>query len=329
MARLLPEPLADDDRRADLLVAAAFLQLAHGAFEGPPQALALGMPERRSRADIVEAEQVQLDAQPTVVALLRLLAPPEVLVELLLRRPDRAVDPLEHVALLVASPVGAGDGQQLERPDLRGRRDVRTLAQVDERAVLVDRGRRHRRSVPLRLRREVVEDLDLERLAALGEEGAALVRWQLAADERMVGGHARRHPRLDRGEVVGRQRPREVEVVVEAVDDRRPDAQLRAREQVQDRLGHDVRRRMAHRVEIAVRPGVEQLVGRPALGRLEPDLEPDLVRRLVALLVRHAPSWRIETPLIHRQDERQLPDGCVPIDAAVAMLWWATLDSNQ
>ena len=42
------------------------------------------------------------------------------------------------------------------------------------------------------LGRQVVEDLDLERLAALLEEGAALGRRQLAADERMVGGDALR-----------------------------------------------------------------------------------------------------------------------------------------
>ena len=69
------------------------------------------------------------------------------------------------------------------------------------------------------------------------------------------------------------------EVVVEAVVDGRPDAELGAREQVQDRLGHDVRGRVAHRVELAAGAGVEQLVGRAALGRLEADLRLDRVAR--------------------------------------------------
>ena len=41
------------------------------------------------------------------------------------------------------------------------------------------------------------------------------------------------------------------EVVVEAVVDGRADPELRAREQVQDRLGHDVGGRVAHRAELA------------------------------------------------------------------------------
>ena len=89
-------------------------------------------------------------------------------------------------------------------------------------------------------------------------------------------------------------------VVVEAVVDRRPDPELRAGEEVEDGLGHDMRRRVAHGVEVAVGAGVEQLVGRAALGRLEADLG-----RFVDPFVRHrAPLLRIKTPLIHRQDER-------------------------
>ena len=269
MARLLPELLVDEDRRADLLVAAAGLELAHRALERPPDHLALRVPEGRARRYVVEAVQVELDAEPAVIALLRLGPPPQVLVELLLGRPDRAVDALEHRPLLVAAPVRAGDGEQLERAELAGALDVRPLAEVDERAVLVDRHRRHRRAVGLRLRGEVVEDLDLERLVALGEEGPALVRRQLAADERVVGGDALRHPRLDRGEVVGLERPVELEVVVEAVLDGRPDAELGPGEEVEDGLGHDVGGRVAHRVERVAGAGVEQLLGRAALGRGE------------------------------------------------------------
>src|SRR3546814_9257143 len=42
-----------------------------------PQLLALRMPERGARTHVVEAEQVQLDAEPAVVALLRLVAAPQ------------------------------------------------------------------------------------------------------------------------------------------------------------------------------------------------------------------------------------------------------------
>src|SRR5207247_2207792 len=118
VAGLAPEPLADDDRGRHLGVAAAGLQLAHRVLEDAPQPLALRVPEGGARAHIVEAEQVEPDSEPAVVALSRLLAPPQEVLELLLRPPDRAVDPLEHRPLLVAAPIRAGDRQQLERPDL-------------------------------------------------------------------------------------------------------------------------------------------------------------------------------------------------------------------
>ena len=96
VAGLLPDAVAHEDRGRDLVVAVALLELAHRAFERPPDPLALRMPERGTRRDVMEAVQVELDAEPAVVALLRLGAPPEVAVQLLLRRPDRAIDPLEH-----------------------------------------------------------------------------------------------------------------------------------------------------------------------------------------------------------------------------------------
>ena len=243
----------------------------------------------------MEAEQVELDPEPPVIALLRLLAPPQELVEIRLAGPDRPVDALEHRALLVAAPVRAGDREQLERADRPRRRDVRALAQVDEGAVLVDRGRWHRRAVALGLRGQVVEDLNLERLAALLEERAALGGRQLAANERMVGGDALGHARLDRGKVARRQRSRQLEVVVEAVGDRRPDPELRAREEIEHRLGHDVRGRVAHRVEVAVRARVEELLRGASFRSLQADLIGRL-DRCVGLFVGH------RGPLLENQD---------------------------
>src|SRR5439155_23499247 len=105
VAGLAPEPLADDDRGRHLGVPAAGLELAHRVLEDAPHLLALWVPERGARAHIMEAEQVEPDAQPAVVALPRLLAPPQEVLELLLGPPDRAVDPLEHRPLLVAAPI--------------------------------------------------------------------------------------------------------------------------------------------------------------------------------------------------------------------------------
>ena len=306
VARLAPQPLGDHDRGADLLVAAPLLELAHGGLAASARSAAPSDARRPSPGETSwKLNRSSCDAQLAVVALLRLLAPPQVPVELLLRLPDRAVDPLEHRALLVAAPVGAGDGEQLERADLPGGLDVRALAQVAERAVLVEGDRRHRLAGLGRLAREVVEDLDLERLAVALLDRPALGERDLAADEGVVRGDARRAsgPRSPTRSS-GRQRSRQLEVVVEAVVDRGPDAQPRAREQVQHGLGHDVRRAVAHGVDRRMGAGVEQLVRRAAIGRLERDLVLVRGHRRGRLVLSHSLRSRETQNLSSRQDER-------------------------
>jgi len=74
-----------------------------------------------------------------VVALLDLFQPRKVLVQLVLRREGDAVDALEHLVLLAAAPVRARDREELERLELRRRRNVRPAAEVRELPLLVDR----------------------------------------------------------------------------------------------------------------------------------------------------------------------------------------------
>ncbi len=309
MAGLLPQLLVDEDRGAPLLVAAAGLGLAHRALEEAPHPLALRVPERRARRNVVEAIQVELDAEPAMVALLRLLAAPQELVQLVLARPHRAVDPLEHRPLLVAAPVRARDRQELEGPDPARPLDVWALAEIAELAVLVERDGRYGLAGSLRPGHEVIEDLDLEGLPAAFLDDAGVVQRELLPDEGMVRGNALAHPLLDGLEVVGCERPRQLEVVVEAVGDRRPDPELRAVEQVEDGLGHDVGRRVAHRIERVVGAGIEELVDRAALGRLEDFvLRLDHLCRRWCLLIRH---WcllpGIERPLVPTGREVEPP----------------------
>ena len=120
--------------------------------------------------------------------------------------------------------------------------------------------------------------------------------------EGMVRGDALGHPGFDGREVVRRQVPGQQDVVVEAVADGRPDAELRAREEVHDRLGHDVGGRVAHRAEFVLGAGIQQLLGRPALGRLE-----DLLDLVVRFVAHRVCLRRITEPLVHRQDERFTP----------------------
>ncbi len=144
----------------------------------------------------MEREQVELATDLAVVALLRLLQPPQVLVELVLCVPRGAVDALEHRPRLVAAPVRAGGVQQLERAEpLRGL-EVATAAEVLERAVAVEA---HRLALG---GGQVVHDLDLERLALGLELGDGVrARKVLRVLEGKVGGLLLAHLRLDLLEV--------------------------------------------------------------------------------------------------------------------------------
>ena len=81
---------------------------------------------------LVDVEQVEFAAELAVVALLRLLDHGQVLLQLVLRSPGRAVDALQHLVAVVASPVGASDFHEFEVLELAGAGHVRAAAQVFE-----------------------------------------------------------------------------------------------------------------------------------------------------------------------------------------------------
>ena len=85
----------------------------------------------------VEVEEVELDAEPAVVAPLRLLDALEVRVEVLLVVEGGAVDARQLLVLLVAAPVRAGEAGQLQRLDRLRVLEVRAAAEVGEVALRV------------------------------------------------------------------------------------------------------------------------------------------------------------------------------------------------
>ncbi len=174
-----------------------------------------------------------------MVALLGLLEAREIGVEVLLGEPRGPVDALKHRLVVVAAPVRAGDLHELERADSPGARYVGAAAQVGEAALAVGGDR-------LALG-QIRDELPLERL--LFERVERLEAVELGAREALLLGDDLVHALLDRREVLGRERAADLEVVVEAVLDRRADAELGHREEVLDRLGHDVCRRVAQDVE--------------------------------------------------------------------------------
>jgi hypothetical protein len=88
-------------------------------------------------AVLVDVEQVQFAAQLAVVALLGLLQHRQVLLQVVLGGPGRAVDALQHLVAVVAAPVGAGHLHQLEVLELARAGHVRAAAQVLEAAFAV------------------------------------------------------------------------------------------------------------------------------------------------------------------------------------------------
>src|SRR6266536_3421229 len=268
-AVLLADPLGRDEDVGVVLLHAAH---AEQAVQGPGALVAvqdvavrqpqrqlpvaahldpLGEPVRHAGRGGVEVEQLQLAAEPAVVAALRLLPAPQEPLQVLGGLPRGPVDALEHGAALVPAPVGAGHAEQLERPrvDVAGPADVRAAAQVHEVVVLVDgqRGglvRRQGLAVVVDVARlDPLDQIELEGL--VGEPPPGLVSGQLAHDERVTRGDDLAHALLDPAEVVVAQRARELEVVVEAVSrggaDPEADRSAFLLEPLANGLGHDVR----------------------------------------------------------------------------------------
>jgi len=264
MAAALPQLAAQDDRRADLLVAGAHVLAAPVVDHGVPQAHALGVEEREARPLVVEAEQVQVAADAAVVAAAGQLELLQVRRQLLLLREGCAVDAGEHGVLLVAPPVGAGQAGELEgagaQPGRAGQ--MGAAAQVRELALGVDADGRLRPPFGGGSGHQILHELDLEglverqgqtgvRLAVLSspEHGQRLVDRHHVAGRRQVLAHDLRHLLLDAGEVGLGDGLGEVEVVVEAVLDGRADGVPRARPQPQHGLRQHVRRGVTQHVQ--------------------------------------------------------------------------------
>ena len=142
MARRLPQGPAADMRRIHEIVAVLLMLVAPEVLDGLPDERAPRMPQDQAAAHFIgQGEQIQVLAEFPVVAPLDLFEPREVRIQRLLGRERDAVDPLEHLVLLAAAPVGARDGEELEGLDLRRRRHMRPAAEVREIPLLVDRDR--------------------------------------------------------------------------------------------------------------------------------------------------------------------------------------------
>src|SRR5450830_329079 len=190
------------------------------------------MPENQSSASLfLNAVEVQLLPQLAMVALGSLFPSRDKTDQLFLRWESRTIDALKHLVLLVPSPIRSCDRQKLKMLKVACGRDMRSTAEVRERALSVERDGR---------RRYLRKDLDLILVAPLLEEfdgfGYRLVLpgEMLAALSNLV------HLLFYCSQIIGGQRLRHVNVVVETSVDGWSDGKLGVRVELLDCLGHNV-----------------------------------------------------------------------------------------
>ncbi len=158
----------------------------------------------------------------------------QVLLEVFLLGPGRAVDPLKHFVAMVASPVGAGHLHELEDLELARGRHVRASTEVDEVALAVERD--------LLACRNAGDDLGLVMLThGLKKAHGSIAVHDLSGHGLVLAGQFA-HLRLDGGEVFRRQRALVGEIVIEAIVDHRTNRDLKVWEQALGGVGQQVRR---------------------------------------------------------------------------------------
>ena len=187
-----------------------------------------------------------------MIALFGFLQTNEVVVQLLLRIKGGAVDTLHLFALLIAAPVRTRYSRQPKTCgiDFARRSDVRTAAKVDECPGFVNADLVHvaaheigvvevgDRSRPSRF--EIVKQLDLEVLGHFPEHIGGSIDSQFRAFEPQVLLHLLAHSVFDCLQVLRRERPIEMNVIIKTILDYRTDTEPGFREHFQDTCRHDV-----------------------------------------------------------------------------------------
>ena len=181
VAGCLPKVELAHVRGVEQVVAALEVYILPEPLDHVPHERPLGVPEHQPSAHVLllDGEQVEILAHFPVVAPGRLGLEVVVRLELLGRAPSRAVDALEHRALLVAPPVRARHGLEVDRLGVNclGGLHVRTRAEIPPLVTdMVDGDG---------LRLDGVEDLELVRLV----EGLDPLARLLAADLLAAQGH--------------------------------------------------------------------------------------------------------------------------------------------
>ena len=235
VARALPQAAVENHRGRNLDIAVALMDLAPVVDQRIFQHHALRQEEREAGSLFGQHEQAKLLAELAVVALLRLFDARQILVQLFLLRERNAVDSLQRLTVGVAAPVCRVAGSQLDGValDASGGVQMRTGTEVCELALGVERN--------VRVNRQIVDQLDLVRLVLFFHILDGFLARQLKALELELFLADLAHLGFQLFHDLGREGKRRVEVIIEAVVDRRADGQLDLRMQPLDGLRQNVR----------------------------------------------------------------------------------------
>lgn len=166
------------------------------------------MPEDATDRLLAQVKQVELAAEPAMIAALRFLDPKEVLVEFFLICPGGAVDALQLRVASVAAPIGAGHIHQLERlAEMPSRGQMGPHTQVDKPALAIQ--------ADLLAGWDLADVFGLVALTDGGEKRNGGVAAPDLAGDLFVAAHDFTHPRLDLFEVFGRKRLGAGKIIVE------------------------------------------------------------------------------------------------------------------
>ena len=187
----------------------------------------------------MEGEQIELLADLSVVTLLCFRTDEEIVVEVFLAEECRRIDTLQHLILRVTTPVSASDRHQLECLHLTGGLHMRARTEIREIPLFVERDRL--------LFRQIFDQHDLVVLAFSLEILERLFARQHLLHQRNIFLRDLRHFLLDRCEILLAEDMVRIQIIVEAIIDRRSDSKLHTREQMLNRLCHHMGRSMTQR----------------------------------------------------------------------------------
>jgi hypothetical protein len=241
MAGFFPQALIQDLRAFDFHITVVTVDTAHVLLHFLPHGPAFGVPKHRAWRMFVDVEQVQFTPEFAVITLFRLFQPGQVLLQIVFTGPGGAIHALQHFILAVTTPVGTGHFHQLEMLELAGAGHVRAPAQVFKRAFAVQ--------AHVLIGRNAGNDLGFVVLAQTLEISHGLVTRQHPTHHWLVLVGQLCHAFFDGHQIFRGKGAAVREVVIKPVVDHWTNRDLRLRKQVLDRIGQQVRCRVANQLQ--------------------------------------------------------------------------------